>query len=99
MFARLGSAQISINNLDEGITIWKEKDMLLMDSVEGYIGAYLLTNRKTGEVISMTLWDDEVDAIADEQSNLHKNQVDMYKDLLVGEPTFQRYEVSAQHKI
>ena len=99
MFARLGSAQISIDKLDEGTMIWKEKDMPLMDSVKGYVGAYLLTDSKTGKVISLTLWDSEEDAIADEQSNLHKNQVDMYKDLLVGDPIFQRYEVSAQHKI
>ncbi|MFW9835499.1 MAG: antibiotic biosynthesis monooxygenase family protein [Candidatus Thorarchaeota archaeon] len=99
MFARLGSAQVSIDKLDKGITIWKEKDMPPMDSVEGYLGAYLLTDRKTGKVISMTLWNSEEDAIADEQSNLHKNQVDMYKDILIGDPVFQRYEVSAQHKV
>lgn len=99
MFARLGSVQVSVDKLDEGITIWEEKDIPLMDSVKGYVGAYLLTNSKTGKVISITLWNSEEDAIADEQSNLHANQVNMYKDILIGDPIFQRYEVSARHKI
>ena len=99
MFARLVSAQVGIDKLNEGITIWKDKDIPLMESVSGYIGAYLLTDRKTGKVISMTIWDSEVDAIADEQSNLHQKQVDMYKGFLIGEPVTQYYEVSAKDKI
>ena len=68
MFARLVSAQVESDKLDEGIMIWKEKDMPLTESVKGYRGAYLLTDSKTGKVISMTLWDSEEDAIADERS-------------------------------
>ena len=99
MFARLVSAQVSVDKLNEGITIWKEKDMPLTESVKGYIGAYCLVDRKSGRVISLTLWDSEGDAITDEQSELHQRQVGMYKDLLIGEPTTQRYEVCAQHQI
>jgi len=99
MFARLVSTQVESNKFDEGKTIWKDKDMPLMDSVKGYRGAYLLTDRKTGKVISLTLWDREEDAIADEQSVLHQEQVDMYKGLLIGEPVAQYYEVSAQDRI
>jgi len=73
--------------------------MPLTESVKGYRGAYLLTDRKAGKVISITLWDSEEDAIADEQSTLHQEQVDMYKGLLMGEPVAQYYEVSAKDKI
>ena len=82
MFARLVSAQSKIDRLNEGIKIWKEKDITLMTSVKGYRGAYLLTDRKTGDIISITLWDSKEDAIADEQSALHRKQVDMYKDVI-----------------
>jgi len=99
MFARLVSAQVGSDKIDEGITIWKEKDMPLTESVKGYRGAYLLTDRKTGKVISMTLWDSEEDAITDEKSALHQEQVDMYKGLLIGEPIAQYYEVSAKDRI
>ena len=96
MFARLVSAQVRGDKLDEGIEIWKEKDISLMTSVKGYRGAYLLVDRNIGKVISITLWDSEEDAIADEQSELHQKQVGMYQDILIGEPIHQRYEVSAQ---
>jgi heme-degrading monooxygenase HmoA len=99
MFARLVSAQVESDNISEGITIWNEKDMPLSESVKGYCGAYLLTDRKTGRVVSLTLWDSEEDAIADEQSELHQRQVEMYKGLLIGEPITQRYEVSSRHQI
>jgi heme-degrading monooxygenase HmoA len=99
MFARLVSAQVKVGKLDEVIRIWKEEDIPLMGSVRGYQGAYLLTNRKTGNAISMTLWNTEEDAIADERSALHSRQLDMFKGLMTGEPVAHRYEVSAKDNI
>ena len=99
MFARLLSVQGRSDKLDEVIRIWKEKDIPELESVKGYCGAYLLADRKTGKVISMTLWDSEEDAITDEQSTLHQKQLNMYEDLLIGEPVHQRYEVSAQVQV
>jgi len=96
MFARLVSGQLKSDELNEVIKIWKEKDTPEMKSVKGYRGAYLFTNRKTGKGISITLWDSEEDAIADEQSALHQKQLDMYKDFITGETVHERYEVSAQ---
>ena len=99
MFARLVSAQVKTDKFDEGIKIWKEQDMPLSESVKGYIGAYLLMNRKVGKVISMSLWDTEEDAIADESSALHQKQVSLFKDIIIGEPITQNFEISAKHKI
>ena len=99
MFARLVLAQSKIDKLNEGIMIWKEKDITLMTSIKGYRGAYLLTDRETGDIISITLWDSKEDAIADEQSTLHREQVDMYKDVITGEPIHKYYEVSAQDQV
>lgn len=99
MFARLVSGQASIDSVNEAIRIWKEKDIPLMKNVKGYRGAYLLTDRKTGKAISITFWDSEEDAIADERSSLHRKQVNMYKDSIPGEYAYQHYEVSAQDRI
>ena len=99
MFARLVSAQVATDKIDEGMRIWREKDMPFSKSVKGYRGAYALVDRKTGKVISMTLWDTETDAINDERSALHQKQVDMYKGLLIGEPVTQYLEVAAKDKI
>jgi heme-degrading monooxygenase HmoA len=96
IFARLVSAQVKSDKLNEVIAIWKDKDIPELKSVKGYLGVYLLTDRKTGKAISITLWDSEEDAIAYGQSELRQKQVDMYKDLMIGEPVHQLYEVSAQ---
>jgi heme-degrading monooxygenase HmoA len=99
MFARLVTAQIRIDKKAEVVRIWKWNDIPLMKSVKGYRGAYLLTDPKTCKGISLTLWDSEEDAIADERSAQHRKQVDMYKGLFAGKLAQQRYEVSAQDKI
>ena len=99
MFARLVSGQTKVEKLDKVIKIWKEKDTPQMKSVKGYRGSYLLTDRKTGQVISITFWDSEMDAIADEQSTLHQQQVSLYQDIIPGEYSHQRYEISARDKM
>ena len=55
MFARLVSAQLATNKLDEGMKIWKEQDMPLMESVKGYRGAYipLLTAKGRGRYLKI----------------------------------------------
>ena len=82
MFARLVSVQVDVDKLDEGIKIWNEKDISVMKSVKGYSGAYLLSNRDTAEVISITLWDNLENAVADEKSPLHQEQIDMYEGII-----------------
>ena len=93
------SFQVKTDKLDEGIKIWQEQDMPLLKSIKVYNRGYLLSDPKTGKVISMTLWDSEEDAVTDEKSALHQKQVDMYKGLLIGEPIAQYFEVSAKDKI
>ena len=99
MFARLVSGQTGIDKLDSVIQIWKKKDIPLMKPAKGYRGAFLFTDRKTGKAISMTLWDSEADAIADQRSTVHHKQENMYKDFNMEEFVYQLYEVSARDKI
>ena len=99
MFARVVSAEFRSDKLNEMMDIWKDKDIPLMESVKGYRGAYLLTDRATSKAISITLWDSEEDAIPDGKSALHNKQLNMFKDLMIGEAIHQRYEVSARDKV
>jgi heme-degrading monooxygenase HmoA len=99
MFARLVSAQAVDGKLDEAVRIWKEEDMPLMDSVKGYLGAYLLADRESGKAVSMTLWEREEDSVADVGSQLHQKQLGMYEGLLVGEPIHKGYEILARDRV
>jgi len=99
MFARLTITQSKPDKRDEVTKIFRESVVPAAKSQKGYRGIYLLNDPKTGKGISITLWDSEADAVTDEKSTLHQEQVDMYKGLLIGEHTAQYFEVSATDKI
>ena len=96
MFARLGMFQFNIYKLDEAVRRYEDRVIPTMKSLKGYRGAYLLSDRKTGQGISMTLWDSEEDAIADEQSGQFQERGSWFKDFFTAPPVPEGYEVSAQ---
>ena len=96
MFARLSIVQVKIDKLDETRKIFEESVIPAAKSQKGYRGGYLLTDRKTGKGISITLWDSEEDAIANEQSGYYQKQISKFKDFFTAPPVREGYEVSLQ---
>ncbi len=96
MFARLTIVQGKSDKVDEAVKIYNESVIPAMKSQKGFCGFYFLNERKTGKAISMTLWDSEEDAIANEQSGYYQEQLSKFKDLSTGEPVREGYEVSIQ---
>ena len=96
MFARLTIAQFNIDKLDEARKIFEESVIPAAKSQKGYRGAYLLADRKTGKSVSISLWDSEEDAIANEQSGYYQEQVGKFKDYFTAPPVREGYEVSIQ---
>ena len=96
MFARLTIVQGKIDKMDESKRIYEDSVVTAAKSQKGFKGAYLLTNRNTGKVISCTLWDSEEDAVANEQSGYYQEQIDKLKDFFTAPPAQEGYEVSVQ---
>ena len=98
MFARLTIVQSKIDKQDEAIKIYEESVIPAAKSQKGFRGGYLLTDRKTGKAVSITLWDNEEDAIANEQSGYYQEQLSKFKDVdvLAAPPVREGYEVSLQ---
>jgi len=96
MFARLTIVQVKIDKQDECVKIFDEGVIPGAKSQKGFCGGYLLTDRETGKGISMTLWDSEEDAIANEQSAYYQEQVAKFKDFFTAPPVREGYEVSIQ---
>ena len=96
MFARLTIVQVNIDKLDETKRIYEENVIPAAKSQKGYRGAYLLSDSKTGKGVSITLWDSEEDAIANEQSGYYQEQVGKFKGLFKTPPIREGYEVSIQ---
>ena len=96
MFARVSRVQVQMEKFDEATHIYAESVVPAAKSQKGFSGAYLLTDRKTGNAISLTLWESEEDAVANEQSGYYQEQLDKFKDVFAAPPTREGYEVSVQ---
>ena len=96
MFARFTIVQVNPDKVDEVIKLYEESVVPAAKSQKGYRGAYLYTDRKTGKGYSISLWDSEEDAIANEQSGYYKEQVGKFAEYLTAPPVQEGYEVSVQ---
>jgi len=94
MFARLTIVQVKMDKLDETVKIFEESVIPAAKSQKGYCGGYLLTDSKTGKGISISLWDSEEDAIANEKSGYYQEQLNKFKGLFTAPPVREGYEVS-----
>ncbi len=96
MFARLTITQMSPEKTDEATNLYKEAVVPAAKSQKGFCGIYLLSNPKTGKAISISLWDREADAIANEQSGYYQEQVGKFKDIFTAPPIQEGYEVAVR---
>ena len=96
MFARFTIVQVDADKVDEVIKLYEDSVVPAAKSQKGYCGAYLFTDRKTGKGYSISLWDSEDDAIANEQSGYYKEQVGRFAKYFTAAPVQEGCEVSVQ---
>jgi len=96
MFARFTIVQVDASKVDEVVKLYDDSVVPAAKSQKGYRGAYLFTDRKTGKGYSISLWDSEEDAIANEQSGYYKEQIGRFAEYLTAPPVQEGYEVSVQ---
>jgi len=97
MIARVTLMSIIKDKLDEAIRLFQESVVPAAKSQNGFRGAYFLTNRETGEGLSITLWMSADDGKANEESGYYQEQLSKFRSLVKALPTFDDYyEVSAQ---
>jgi len=96
MFARVSRARYQPDKLDGVAKIMQESVVPAAKSQKGFRGLYALCDRKTGKSMSISLWESEEDAIANEKSGYFSEQVAKVASYRVEEPVIERYEVVAQ---
>lgn len=96
MFARLTYVHIKREKIDDCIEIYENSVIPAARLQKGYQGAYLLVDRKTGKAISITLWNSEEDAIANEDNRYYQEQVLKFRVFFTKPPIREGYEVSVQ---
>jgi heme-degrading monooxygenase HmoA len=95
MFARLNIFQAKSDKLDE-VANNLYNAIPAVKSQKGFRGAYLLTDRKTGKNIAISLWDSEDDANAPEWTSHAQAEIRKSTDLFTAPPVAEGYEVVLQ---
>jgi heme-degrading monooxygenase HmoA len=96
MYTRLTIMQVDTDRIDEGIEFYEESIVPAAKTQKGFRGIYLLVDRKTGKSISLTLWDSEEHAIANEKSRYYQEQVVKGVQFYTKPPIREGYEVVIQ---
>ena len=92
MFARFTIVQVKPEKIDETIKLYEESVVPGAKAQKGYQGIYLFTDRSTGKGYSISLWDSEEDAVANEQSGYYKEQVNKFMEYFAAPPVQEGYE-------
>lgn len=96
MFARFTIVQVNPDKIDETIKLYEESVVPTAKSQKGFKGMTLYTDRKTGKGYSISLWESEEDAIANEQSGYYREQVGKFAEYMTAPPVQEGYEVTVQ---
>ena len=96
MFARFTITQVDVDKIDETIKLYEDSVIPTAKAQKGFRGITLFTDRKTGKGYSISIWDSEEDAIANEQSGYYKEQVGTFAEYMTAPPVQEGYEVTIQ---
>lgn len=93
MFARLTRGQVKIDRLEYAIKVIKESVVPATKMQMGYKGISLFLNKKTGEGLTISLWESEKDAIESEKNHHYQEQLVKLMNHLTGPLVREVYEV------
>ncbi|MGD8535872.1 MAG: antibiotic biosynthesis monooxygenase [Candidatus Aminicenantes bacterium] len=96
MFARLTTARISPDRIDEFVKRYKESVIPAAKQQKGYQGARIFVERKTGNGMVITFWESEEDAVANEENRYYQEQVAKFITFFKKPPIREGYEVVFQ---
>jgi len=94
VYARITKFRVKIEKIETGIRLYNESVVPSTKAEKGFCRLSFLVNRETGEGMSISFWDSEEDARANEENRFYQNQLVKFLNFLE-EPTYIRegYEV------
>ena len=96
MYARVTLVQVLPGKADEAIGIFRDSVVPAAKEQKGHRGHYLLTERKSGKSISISLWETEADMTTGESSGHCQQQLAKFKGIFAAPPVREEYEVTVQ---
>ena len=93
MYARAITLPIQPGKVDQAIEVFGKTIAPMFKQQKGFIDGYLLGDGKTGNTVSLTLWDTEANASAVETSGFYQKWVAMLSDIMTGPSVREQNEV------
>jgi heme-degrading monooxygenase HmoA len=92
MYARIVTGQLRQDRVDEATDAWRERVAPQLERQAGFQGLRLYVDRATGKTVVIVHYASEADMAAGQQG--FPERVAAIRDLLVGQPTVEQYEVA-----
>ena len=96
MYARVATAQVQPGKMDDFIKINTEAQKPIMQQAQGIQSVRLLTDLSNNKAVAVSIWDTDSNARANTERTL-EDVVKRFEGVIVGAPTFEYYEVSADY--
>lgn len=93
MYARATIIHIYPDRIEEGVKLYRKSVIPDAKKQKGYCGDILLIDPKTGNGNSITFWNSEQDAIANEKNCYYQEQIVKFIPFYSAPPTREGYEV------
>ena len=97
MWARVATGQVQPGKMDDFIKVYKEVQQPIMEKAQGIQSVRLLTDTSTNKAVAVSIWATESDAKASGDARSVEDVVKRFEGVLVGAPTLEYYEVSADY--
>jgi len=94
MYARLTSAQIKKDKIEEFTELYNTSVVPAAKAQNGYRGSYVLVDQDTAKGIAITLWESKKDALDNEESRYYQEQLAKFVTLFTQAPVRELYEVT-----
>ncbi len=97
MYARVVTAQVAPDKVDETIQLWQDSVMPAARQQKGFMSGRLLVDRKTGKAIASSLWETQADAQATGEGSAYlQEQLAKFASLFTAPPVVEYYELAAE---
>lgn len=93
MYARLTRLQVKLEKFEHSINIFKESVLPAVRKQLGFRAIYLFTNSKTGEGLTLSIWNSEEDAIESEKNHYYQEQLLKVMSFFSAPPVREGYDV------
>jgi heme-degrading monooxygenase HmoA len=96
MFARVVTVHMKTEYLDEAIRIYEESVVAYARTQEGFERVILLSDRDTGKICSVSVWETEDDMLAGERSSYLRDQFAKLAGFFSDRPVTEHFEVAVE---